>query len=985
MMRRALAPIVLLIAVIGALGWRTRSPDAALEFYAPEAYVQRADHLIRQGLLEADCSSEPIRIRVDPGRVSEADRIWYANSYLQGDVERFNSDPQTHGWTFLIDDACILLGVNPVVHTIQLPFIDRRRWLGNIFFRGRGADVTLRSSDRLLALRHPLERVSVDDTVTATVGRGRTVSGEVITLHFGGGRERPAGRLHHVGQEVVIHNQIRSRGEGEIRLLGHPMPAGRTARLETADWLQLSSPERQREETFIFSAGEVRDVASVVRQRNDRFERSTDDEPLGWIDDARGDQPQKMLEGLVASLHSALQIVPEERGRALEQAFDLQLTVDRELQAEVDQALRQFSQQQQRQRGLDSVFSAGVTVLDGKSGDLLALATYPHPEDLEAAPPADPRRRRRLLMNQNFVRHPIGSAGKPFFFAAVAEAHPAFLRLVLDAHPEEERRQELLQCRLKFGYQVLGSGVEVDFERALEVSSNRYTVELAILALAADSTARSASIEALLRRDSEVAWPPAEPGSGLRLGDQPLRFAPDFSHYMHRRDDLQGGLETTAVEACLALDRLDQLAFRRPFETLTGVSTYRGEDPAQLPAEIPSGLFYSSYNTQRYDLGPFRPVLDFLSRDAAPEVAISLRAALQTVAPERVNLAFNHVSDLRLDFVSMLLGGGNSTWTNIQLAESLSRLITGRPVEARLVSQVLRRDQVAGDGVPGESTASEAPAPESTPGATDGAGSTAADETSLGDPLPFKPRVRRAVLRGMEKVVTGDSGTATALREELRALRDEHPDRDVRLYSKTGSPTILIPVPRRTAEALRQLLRQGLLVFDGRTVAIADGTTRTAHRPPGSSARSTFVDAVAAAVARVERRSPRLQRAILGLLDEFQADFANLTFPAAASRPETIPGPLFALGRQLQLNNADPLFTQNLLRERGSVYIFSLVSMPRGRVAAADAPSRDVLDDPETRVISGALHLDLGPDSAVAVAATEALLPKLSGWLDPRP
>lgn len=976
MIRRVLAPSLLIVVLVGAVAWRTHRPSADLEFYAPEAYVQRANRLIRQGLLTADCSREPIQIDPDPSQVSETDRSWYVNSYLQSDVERFNRDPQAYGWTFLIDDACVLLGVNPVVHTIQLPFTDRRRWLGNIYFRGRGADVTLRSSARLLALRHPLEAVSVDDSVTTPVGHSRDTAGEVLTLHFGGGRSRPAGRLNHVGKDVVVHNQIRSRSEGEIRLLGHPMPPGRVARLKSTDWLQFSAPDRDPEETFIFTAGEVRDVASVVRQRNDRFERSTDDEPLGWIDDARGEAPQKLLDGLVSSLDSALEALPEERSKALEQAFDLQLTVDRELQVAVDQVLREFAQGQQRSRGLDSVFSAGVTVLDGKTGDLLALATYPHPADLEAAPPADPRRRRRLLRNQNFVRHPIGSAGKPFFFAAIAEAHPALLRLVLDAHPEEEKRQDLLQCRLKFGYQVLGSGVEVDFERALEASSNRYTVELALLALAADSVAESAPLETLLRRDTRVTWPLTGNTSGLRLGSQTLDFAPDFAHYMYRRDTLADGLETTAAEVCLALDRLDQVAFRRPFEKLTGVSTYRGEDPAQLPEDIAARQFYGSYSTQRYDLGLFRPLLEFLTEGEQGDALVSARAALQTMAPERVNLAFNHVSDLRLDFISLLLGGGTSTWTNIQLAESLSRLIVGRPVEARLISQVLPRRSDEDSDETAEAPAAEPPI---------------ADETSArllvaaAEIFPFSPPVRRAVLRGMERVVSGGGGTAIGLRDELRSLAAQHPGRDLRLYSKTGSPTILIPVPRRTAETLRQLLRQGLLVFDGQTVAIAAGGSRTVHQPPGSPARAEFTQAVADAVAQVERRSRRLQRAILGLLDEFQADFANLTFSADSNRPEAIPGPLFALGRQLQLNSDDPLFTQNLLREKGAVYMFSLVSLPAGRVAASEVPGPEVLADPETRVVSAALHLDLGPDSAVAVAAAEALLPRLSGLLESRP
>jgi hypothetical protein len=391
------------------------------------------------------------------------------------------------------------------------------------------------------------------------------------------------------------------------------------------------------------------------------------------------------------------------------------------------------------------------------------------------------------------------------------------------------------------------------------------------------------------------------------------------------------------------------------------VPTFRGEDP-QLSAEVSSSLFYRSYANQRYDLGLFRPLVEYLIEGEEDAVALPVRAVLQTVAPERVNLAFNHVSDLRQDFVSMLLGGANSIWTNIQLAETLARIVTSRPVEARLISRVLPREE--------ETSETEVEELE-------------VEAESPADPLPFKPEVRQAVLRGMEKVVSGGSGTATALLNELRALKAEHPQRDIRLFSKTGSPTILIPVPRRTSETLTQLMSKGLLILDGQTLFIQDGGSRVVSQPRRTAGRASFEQAVGRAIRKVGRYSPRLLRAILKQLDEFRADVADVTFANEESIPDEVPSPLMVVGQQLRLNRKDPLFTQSLEREKGAVYIFSLVSTPKGVVPTGEIPSPKVLESPETRVISVAIHLDVGPDSGVAVAAAEALLPVLSELLKP--
>src|SRR6185436_4738991 len=97
-------------------------------------------------------------------------------------------------------------------------------------------------------------------------------------------------------------------------------------------------------------------------------------------------------------------------------------------------------------------FAASVTVMNGRTGEILAAASFPSQDDLENVQGVGEDERRRLLVNHNFKRHPIGSAGKPFFYASIASRHPFLLDLTVEPHgPVEtpggtkEGEHELLQ------------------------------------------------------------------------------------------------------------------------------------------------------------------------------------------------------------------------------------------------------------------------------------------------------------------------------------------------------------------------------------------------------------------------------------------------------------------------------------------------------------------------------------------------------------
>lgn len=958
MKRRTLVVLAVPLLLGGALLWRAHVGVRDAHYYDPVEYVAHANRFIEQGWLRADCQEAHARLIPELAQAPPAELAWYAESYLASDVQRFNEDPQGLASTFVIDDNCNLRGVSPAAHRITLPFAERWLWLGSILFAGREADALLRSAERTLALRAGERPPDADHLATTRVGATEDVTGQgALLLHFRGGPAQPAASVHHVGEAVVVRNGVRAAGSESVHLMGHLLPPGRLARLDTGDWLHLAAtqPGTPVEETFVFLAGRALQVASAVRRQNERYERHTEEAALGLVADEQQERDRPYLELVAGSIDAVLDSLPAPRGRALADAFDLHLGLDREAQQRLaDVFKRACDDVQRRQNRRTRPFGAGLTVLDGRTGDVLALATFPDADGLTDT--LDDAQRRRLLANQNLLRHPIGSAGKPFFYAAIAEAFPLLAQLELDPHPDEKERPEVLHCELTKGYLVHGSGTQVDLRRALEMSSNRYTVELATLALAASgapSGADATRLDTLVPRDSNLDWPKAGRSSGVRVAGRTLDYAPDLGRFLlrsTRAPQVPGG---GAVRSCETLHTFDQARFREPLERLTGAETYHGRTPDLENGTPTRGDLERRYRTAAYDLSAWGPLLGRLFQATSDErERWSMRAALQAIAPERVDLAFNQVSSFRGDYLSLLLGGGNSTWTNVQLAEALGRLVTGRAVEARLArgTSERRRGQPPGS----------APAP--TPFA----------------PLGLRDEVRGAVLDGLARVVSGEHGTAKDLRYALRQVQARFPNERIEIYSKTGTPTLDVRVPSGLAQALEALVGRSRLAFTDGQVQVR---TRDAALVPYSAGPTAFQGALERALrelgssAGVRGAPRRLASAVADLVEDFQDGLTPGESDDGAER-----GPLRLERGQLALDREHRVFRERSIPgRRGAVYIFCLVRRPPGTsVLLSDAE----LQDARTRVLAVALHLDTGPTSATAVQVAAKLMPELALLLE---
>ncbi|HUR83294.1 MAG TPA: hypothetical protein VM733_21225 [Thermoanaerobaculia bacterium] len=960
--------LAIAFAVAVALLW-WRQHNEPLSYYSSRSYVQRTNDLIQRGALKFDCASDSIQLT---DLASDAEREWFAASYLQNDVESFNRNRELFGHFFLVSD-CDLRTINPFLRTIRLPFAKPSQWLGTIEYSGPGSDATLVSAKgRTIAIERSTPDVPLRDARTR-VGASESLSANVVHLDFSGGGETPGVEVHSVGGNAIVEQRVKRGQAAGVRLLGNAVNEGRIAKLESGDWLHLSAESPSPvSETFLYSGERRYERLSMIRTRNAAQERVyTEDDPLlQWVGGDEGEEMLTFGEALARSVTNAIEQVGGKRGDALRAAFDVQLSIDRSLQTRLDAALADYSRRVVNDVAAGDPFAASITVMNGKTGEVLAAASFPGESDLDAMTGVSEEERRRLLVNHNFKRHPIGSVGKPFFYAATATRHPFLLDLTVEPHGPVERpdggegEREDLQFFLGRDYKLWPHADRpMDMESAIERSCNKFTVELATLALAAPRDLRERTLTRPLAevfaRQPNVTWP--KPGTtldGPRIHGQLVDFPVSLGVYM--KDDgrpVPAKEDTTAVVTPGTLDRIDEAPFLEAFGDLTGVRTYAGVVAPDAPRDGNDALTRS---TLQYDLRPWSRLLAVLMENEDETHAWKVRAALQSVSPERVNLALNQVNQLRTELVSLLLGGSTSQWTNVQLAEAVSRLVTGRQIEASMVHTIRARKESA------EEPPWVAPPPLS--------------------PLTISPEARTTVLRGMKRVILGTQGTARPMAARVHEMEQQFPGYNVAVFAKTGSPTVQRPESKPSGELLRALVRRGYLFYDGKQLAVA--TDRKSAPVPyasrGAAGRATFINALTRA-ARVAARetgrpaTPRTISRIASYADRFHRYRAQLIFdaPANVRLSEATSSPIHVVAGSLVLNRDHSIFDPVQQADSSAAFVLSIVKW-RG---AGDVPTPEELDQPDSRVITATFYLDVGPGSAVAVELARSIVPQLEPLL----
>ena len=160
--------------------------------------------------------------------------------------------------------------------------------------------------------------------------------------------------------------------------------------------------------------------------------------------------------------------------------------------------------------------------------------------------------------------------------------------------------------------------------------------------------------------------------------------------------------------------------------------------------------------------------------------------AFRSISPEEESFGLGTIRQFHNDYVNLILGGVHSRWTTIKVAEIYSRVVTGQQIEATL----LRRQ--------------------------------ARGHAPVLAPLDLDARL--SILAGLSGVVEDRHGTAhpylaegasnlAAPLEVLRSMAALRPSEEIRIYAKTGTPTIARTRIVPTWLALRNLEAQRLLLL----------------------------------------------------------------------------------------------------------------------------------------------------------------------------
>lgn len=764
------ALVVAVVLAAGLLAILAFGPgESRQDVYLPVGYVEEVERLVAAGKLRYDCTED----RIEPVALSPTEETFYLHSYLADDVAAWNAGDRR---PFLVEREEVrgrgcegrITGVNASFHNQRLPGYVAEAWRGSLFLRPVLGGTTLTSGAHTFEVspvpwrRLPeMDARAYEDAWLRSTASGpdRSARSPRLALKLLE-RGRPFATVKYVGDQAVFEVE----GERPSVLLdGCPVPLGWRVRLDGGEALSFHQP-RLLDERFAVEAGERAGLVSFLTRVNGEPERRSYPERLPVAREVA-----RAVDAVVGAARAADR-------EAVRDDFDVHLTVDPFLTDRLEERMARVLGTRYGRRPL----RAGVTVLDAQSGRLLALATYPRPDDLDALGLGPDRaggaaggagaRRELLRQNHNFLQHAVGSAGKPFLAAAILAAEPRLAALEVRCFPGGEPPSTLLGYELgehNLPGDCHGAGPDgwVDLESFLTVSSNRYMLYLGLLSM--------------------TEWGPdgprAAPGSELlpegeryRLGGSVLARVPDLR--VAREEEREPGARPVPDGAAppTELQEVDeQGGFGRAFRDLFDQRVrYRRERTAEA-----------------FDLGAWEPVVRAaygLGPDDGPTPRPDEVASFAPVASERVNLRLNLVQQLRQDLYTLLLGNGANRWTNVQLAEATARLVTGRAVEARLVERVV---------VPPERSASGA---EEVLWALDDEEEPPSLDPLLSDPL------RRTILSGMRGVVEAPQGTAAPLGGLVARLNERAPAGvTYSAFAKTGTPTLPLSVARRTASDIR--------------------------------------------------------------------------------------------------------------------------------------------------------------------------------------
>ncbi len=878
-----------------------------LYYYTPEGYVKIANDLIKRRAVELVCDESDEHIEINRSRMDSHEYEWYENSYLRDDVRRFNEGDRD----LFLTQGCSLDQVNPYAHVVRLPEPRRAlaNWLGKLFYAGAGVVGSLRSHNHVLAVLKPDGEPSIRDIKQIPVARDDagpsrqptgTLSDEarIGKFYFWPHKEEEAADVFGVGEDTAMEELIDAqlRDSNHLLVMGRMVPRGRVFALHEGDWIHFSKKRQQRVEgtTYLYTSSDLVRLLSASSLRNSRQSRTTYANTLGFVDD------------LVSVMNDTTRRLSElNRSRQVE-TLDIELSIDSRLQRSLAEKLAKEAKALQRHRPTYPV-DASLAFADLLTGELLALPSYPLSEqDLAAFTFLSASQRRRFLSNQNFRLHSVGSAIKPFWAAATISRYPFLASLRIPAHGATLHYPTILGHKIvppsaakdTGGFETHGHG-ETDLVSYLAVSCNKYLIDQTTLALG-------------------VA-PSCEGKTQISQIDECLDFE---AGALEKEDQFSlatlRGREAARRPPRLPLIEPQKLALMRQqplfgdFAELTGALVHslpaQTEDPA--PSRDFDEEFESWYRSARYHLHPWSKLIRYLSQWSSDSPTLLL-SRFAPASPAAVNLGVNKIDRFRAEWVSMLLGGGTSNWTNIQLLEALARLVTGRRVRSDLIRELRLGSKAVSDANPREFL-------------------------RLSRITEF---ARRCALLGMSRVVSDDQGTGNSLRPFKRRLEQEFSGYQIYLFAKTGTPTVSFFLPPAADRLVTTLFNRKTLSYDPdrQTVSVSEAGRDLLAK---SSFRNTILLWI---------REMNQDLAAEGLESRFRRESPNYNSSVK----------LYLDGERLRLNTAS--FGQLEIKSTGGVFLLAALLIEKDRPITRQSPKPGLLPpqfDTEFEALPGPSNID---------------------------
>lgn len=612
--------IALAVAVPLAAVLLAPSRDQSTYVYSATGYTKLIEEVfIPESFLEytANFDSDDLPIvRLSP----EAERIesvrrFVANSYLRDDLRR-NDVWELRGGH---------LHINPNAHNIALPLSLRPVWAGNLLFHRGGemrAALSGPSETTLVPLTRPLDSNDPAIAVRDPFVKGPPVSNAVRLDFRYGGVSGGVARVFLLGEDMWMRGE--QNPQVNVFVDGKLVPSGTYRRLPPGAELQFQTGNLSK---FYFSRGvsgantfisHYQPLAGRIRLPLLEWFALRFENEMDHLVQANAEQPD-------------LSAPARARNRAVLNG-NVTTSLDADLQTAMQRKLEEFVAPGLKHEG-GRGFPAAITVMDAKTGQVLALASFP----ANAAQGAGTRH--AWEQNQNFVNLAIGSAAKPLLSSAILEIWPELSTLELPGHTPG-KFDNLLGLHIAPALNEEGSFGDlnwINFDTYMQRSSNIYAATLMLFG---------------------TSMNPLQPDPGRP--STPYRILGTTRDHLPRLEIAHGSVLDT-ISCCVKWP--DELA--RLYDIQVEDIERNGET--------------SIFADDRYDKTVWKPMLA-----ALPDPRFLRQNNLNSVSPARVNLQLNNVRNLRTEYLTLILGASTSRWNNVKMAEAYARLVTGRRVQARL-------------------------------------------------------------------------------------------------------------------------------------------------------------------------------------------------------------------------------------------------------------------------------------------------------------